>query len=604
VSGSTFDPSVAGVGTHAVNYSVTITGGCVTDTTIDIAVNPLPVLTLGSYGPTCVTASPLSLSGLPAGGTWSGAGVSGSTFTPSVAGAGTIWIYYSYTDENGCSSVDSTAIVVNEIPRLDPGTYGPLCVSASPVFLQGTPEGGTWSGTGVSGSTFDPSVAGVGTHAVNYSVTITGGCVTDTTIDIEVKPLPNLDLGTYEPLCEEDEIITLTATPMGGTWSGTGTNGSTFNPALAGLGVHVLTYHYTDAFGCSAVQEVSIQVNRCAGINACTLTQGYYGSTNGKSCDEDSLYRNAVSIIKKLLTPSPIVIGSGARTLTINVADSARLNAVMPGGGTPFSFSHTGNITLQSSQFSLYKTSRGKINNILLSQTIALALNVRIKPDLAPFVLENGYIHTQKLLTCQNTDLPSLVTCEEDSMAIRAWLMIPSVVNYLLANSSGTVADLLALANEVLGRTKVPGQAGAGGTVVPSLANIVAQVDIINNAFDQCRIFLGYFPTLNLCISSSLRSAQQEEAQGSVVIKTLEIKVFPNPFGTTLNFNIQTPEKTKVTIELFDLQGKLLMQEYIGEFQSQENRIIQMKAPVVSAPILYRVTTSKKVFSGVLLPSR
>ena len=572
--------------------------------TYPVIVHPLPIVTAGSYGPTCVTASPLSLSGLPAGGTWSGAGVSGSTFTPSVAGAGTIWIYYSYTDENGCSSVDSTAIVVNEIPRLDPGTCGPLCVSASPVFLQGTPAGGTWSGTGVSGSTFDPSVAGVGTHAVNYSVTITGGCVTDTTIEIEVKPLPNLDLGTYEPLCEEDEIITLTATPTGGTWSGTGTNGSTFNPALAGLGVHVLTYHYTDAFGCSAVQEVSIQVNRCAGINACTLTQGYYGSSNGKSCDEDSLYRNAVSIIKKLLTPSPIVIGSGARTLTITVADSARLNAVMPGGGTPFSFSHTGNITLQSSQFSLYKTSRGKINNILLSQTIALALNVRIKPDLAPFVLENGYIHTQRLRTCQNADLPSLVTCEEDSMAIRAWLMIPSVVNYLLANSGGTVADLLALANEVLGRTKVPGQAGAGGTVVPSLANIVAQVDIINNAFDQCRIFLGFFPTLNLCTSSSLRAAQQEEAQVSVVIKTLEVKVFPNPFGTTLNFNIQTPEKTKVTIELFDLQGKLLTQEYIGEFQSQENRIIQMKAPVVSAPILYRVTTSKKVFSGVLLPSR
>ena len=566
--------------------------------TYPVIVHPLPIVTAGSYGPTCVTASPLSLSGLPAGGTWSGSGVSGSMFTPSVAGAGTIRVYYSYTDENGCSSVDSTEIVVNEIPRLDPGTYGPLCVSASPVFLQGTPAGGTWSGTGVSG------VAGVGTHAVNYSVTITGGCVTDTTIEIEVKPLPNLDLGTYEPLCEEDEIITLTATPTGGTWSGTGTNGSTFNPALAGLGVHVLTYHYTDAFGCSAVQEVSIQVNRCAGINACTLTQGYYGSSNGKSCDEDSLYRNAVSIIKKLLTPSPSVIGSGARTLTITVADSARLNAVMPGGGTPFSFSHTGNITLQSSQFSLYKTSRGKINNILLSQTIALALNVRIKPDLAPFVLENGYIHTQRLRTCQNADLPSLVTCEEDSMAIRAWLMIPSVVNYLLANSGGTVADLLALANEVLGRTKVPGQAGAGGTVVPSLANIVAQVDIINNAFDQCRIFLGFFPTLNLCTSSSLRAAQQEEAQVSVVIKTLEVKVFPNPFGTTLNFNIQTPEKTKVTIELFDLQGKLLTQEYIGEFQSQENRIIQMKAPVVSAPILYRVTTSKKVFSGVLLPSR
>ena len=572
--------------------------------TYPVKVNPLPLIDAGQFDPTCLTAIPISLNGFPAGGIWSGVGVDSGFFIPSTAGAGTYVLYYSFTDSNVCSSVDSTEIVVNDIPQLDPGTYGPLCVSASPVFLQGTPTGGTWSGTGVSGSTFDPSVAGVGTHAVNYSVTITGGCVTDTTIAIQVKPLPALVLGSYDPLCEEDEIITLTATPTGGTWSGNGVSGSTFNPALAGLGVHVLTYHFTDGFGCSAVQEVSIQVDRCAGINACTLTQGYYGSTNGNSCDEDSLYRNAVSIIKKLLTPSPIVIGSGARTLTITVADSARLNAVMPGGGTPFTFSHTGNITLQSSQFSLYKTARGKINNILLSQTIALALNVRIKPDLAPFVLENGYIHTQKLRTCQNTDLPSLVTCEEDPMAIRAWLMIPSVVNYLQANSDGTVADLLVLANEVLGRTKLPGQAGAGGTVVPSLADIVAQVDIINNAFDQCRIFLGFFPTLSLCTSSSLKAAQQEEAQASVVIKTLEVKVFPNPFGTTLNFNIQTPEKTKVTIELFDLQGKLLTQEYIGEFQAQESRIIQLKAPVVSAPILYRVTTSKKVFSGVLLPSR
>lgn len=570
--------------------------------TYPVKVNPLPLIDAGQFDPTCLTAIPISLNGFPAGGIWSGIGVDSGFFIPSMAGAGTHVLYYSYTDANGCSSIDSTDIVVNEIPRLDPGSYGPLCVSASPVFLQGTPTGGAWSGPGVSGSTFDPSVAGVGTHPVKYSITVTGGCVTDTTIQIEVKPLPNLVLGTYAPLCVEGETISLAATPSGGTWSGPGVSGSTFNPTLAGVGTHVLTYYFADAFGCSAVRELTIQVDRCAGINACTLTQGYYGSTNGQSCDGDSLYRNAVSIIKKLLTPSPIVIGSGGRTLTISVSDSARLNAVMPGGGTPFSFSHTGNITLQSSQFSLYRTSRGKINNILLSQTITLALNARIKDDLLPFELKNGYLHTQRISNCIGGT--GLITCQQDPMAIRAWLMVPSVVNYLRATSGGTVADLLALANAVLGRTKLPGQAGAGGTVVPTLGDIIMQIDVINNAFDQCRVFLGYFPALNLCVSSSLKAALQEEAQQPTIIKVLEVKVFPNPFGATLNFNIQTPEKTKIKIELFDWQGKLLMQDFFGELQPQESRLIQLKAPVVATPILYRVTTSKKIFSGILLPSR
>ena len=150
--------------------------------------------------------------------------------------------------------------------------------------------------------------------------------------------------------------------------------------------------------------------------------------------------------------------------------------------------------------------------SILLSQTITLALNVRIKDDLAPFELKNGYLHTQRNRSCSGGN--GLVTCQEDPLAIKAWQMIPSVVNYLTANSTGTVNDLLALANTVLGRTKVPGQSGLSGTVVPSLSDIVAQIDVINNAFDQCRIFLGYFPTMNLCQIVSLRMEAAAEKIG------------------------------------------------------------------------------------------
>ncbi|HET6991510.1 MAG TPA: T9SS type A sorting domain-containing protein, partial [Bacteroidia bacterium] len=49
----------------------------------------------------------------PAGGTWSGVGVSGNTFTPSTAGPGTHVCTYTYLDQYGCTSTATTSIFVN-----------------------------------------------------------------------------------------------------------------------------------------------------------------------------------------------------------------------------------------------------------------------------------------------------------------------------------------------------------------------------------------------------------------------------------------------------------------------------------------------------------
>ena len=53
-----------------------------------------------------------------AGGTYSGTGVSSNSFDPSTAGVGTHKIYYTYTDGNGCTNVDSTDQVVNGQPTV------------------------------------------------------------------------------------------------------------------------------------------------------------------------------------------------------------------------------------------------------------------------------------------------------------------------------------------------------------------------------------------------------------------------------------------------------------------------------------------------------
>ena len=127
-----------------------------------------PTVTLDPAGPLCIDASAIQLNGQPAGGTYSGTGVSATgLFDPATAGVGSHVITYSFTDPNGCPGSAQITIVVNGLPTvtLDPG--GPLCVTAAAIQLNGQPAGGTYSGTGVSASgLFDPATAGAGSHVI------------------------------------------------------------------------------------------------------------------------------------------------------------------------------------------------------------------------------------------------------------------------------------------------------------------------------------------------------------------------------------------------------------------------------------------------------
>ena len=94
-----------------------------------------------------------------------GIGVTGNKFDPSV---GTQELTYTYTNANGCTNFDKTTITVNPLPTVVAGSYGPVCVDAADVTLTGSPAGGTWSGIGVTGNKFDPSVGDTGTDLYLY----------------------------------------------------------------------------------------------------------------------------------------------------------------------------------------------------------------------------------------------------------------------------------------------------------------------------------------------------------------------------------------------------------------------------------------------------
>ncbi len=62
-------------------------------------------------------------------------------------------------------------------------------------------------------------------------------------------------------LCIEDGAINITASLGGGTFNGNGVSGTSFNPANAGVGNHLITYNYTDpTTGCQLFATASIEV--------------------------------------------------------------------------------------------------------------------------------------------------------------------------------------------------------------------------------------------------------------------------------------------------------------------------------------------------------
>jgi len=88
--------------------------GCDSVYVLYLNFNDLPLVSLNGLDTFyCVYHDVAVMSGLPAGGTFSGQGVNSNEFNPSLAGIGTWPVVYSYTDGNGCNNSDTVWVEVD-----------------------------------------------------------------------------------------------------------------------------------------------------------------------------------------------------------------------------------------------------------------------------------------------------------------------------------------------------------------------------------------------------------------------------------------------------------------------------------------------------------
>jgi hypothetical protein len=278
--------------------------------------NSSTAFSLGSLDTMCVSGGNQSLTGLasPAGGTFSGTGVTGgNTFSPSTAGTGTFTI--TYTDPTGCSATDKVTVLSTPVLNFGSIPSSQLCSgNNSNISIVGTgfPSGGNFSGNGVSGTNFNPDVAGPGSTIITYTVT---GCGSATGI-IKVNETPEVTFfGLASSYCSNASDVALTGFPIGGVFSGPGINGSTFQPSNVSVGNNKsITYTYTGADGCQNTSTSTTNVLQAPSVTI-TLTP----DQNNYSNQEDSVLIGGTQI-----NPSNggtiVVTGNGVSTGTNNVS--------------------------------------------------------------------------------------------------------------------------------------------------------------------------------------------------------------------------------------------------------------------------------------------
>jgi hypothetical protein len=141
------------------------------------------------------------------------------TYTPGALDAGNTIVITATTNSAGagCDSVFQTySLTVNPAPAASfSGLNSPYCLTDASINLVPDLSGGFFTGTGVSGNTFNPSIAGQGVHVITYNIT-SGGCSNSSTQTITVNPIVDPVFNPLPPICTGDPAPLLPSVSQNG----------------------------------------------------------------------------------------------------------------------------------------------------------------------------------------------------------------------------------------------------------------------------------------------------------------------------------------------------------------------------------------------------
>lgn len=275
------------------------TSGTVYITDVPLALKPI--------ADQCNYNNAITLSARPAGGTWSGKGVTNNTqgiFDPAIAGAGSHKL--TYTPPVGCLSNGKITVKVHAKPlaTLAVDEEYTVCPKASisiPLTVKAVPNCSyQWLYREHSDRPFtylsENSVTMNASLRGEYQVMVYNQtCETlsdtiiifDESVDIQTKPIGSI--------CgSPPEGILLNAIPTGGTWIGTGVSNNYFFTDNLSEGNYTLNYRYISSRACTYEAQATVKLERLVPPlikrlgNLCK--EGSVELSLGSAADQEAIY--------------------------------------------------------------------------------------------------------------------------------------------------------------------------------------------------------------------------------------------------------------------------------------------------------------------------
>ena len=206
----------------------------------------------------CLGDAPVTLVPVVSGGTFSGQGIVGETFSPSEVPVGDFTIGYTLISDAGCEYSFIQSVSIREF---SPANFVDLnstyCTTDDLVDLNPVSLGGVFTGPVLLNS-FDPNISpGL------YNITYTTGvdvCSASETQTVEVLASLSSEFILSPAFCASSLAEQMVPDVAGGVFSGTSVNGDTFNPAQAIIGDNEVTYTLAQANGCVSTTTQVIAV--------------------------------------------------------------------------------------------------------------------------------------------------------------------------------------------------------------------------------------------------------------------------------------------------------------------------------------------------------
>ena len=312
--------------------SVTITSdeGCSTSESIDLIIYETPIVNLSAQvSEICITDS-LILTSTPGYNdySWTPSSISGNTDVYFPTSSSEDMISLTVTGEGGCTSSDSLAIQVFDLPVVNLGVdNSEICIGES-ISLNTNPGyiNYDWSPSSISSNADTYTPTSLTDNQISVTITGDGGCTSSDNLDLTIYDLPIVNLSiddTY--LCMGESLVVSANSGYNNyAWTPSSISGNTDVYFPTSSSEDMISLTVTGEGGCTSSDSLAIQVFDLPVVNL--------GVDNSEICIGESISLNTnPGYINYDWSPSSI--SSNADTYTPTSLTDNQISVTITGDG-------------------------------------------------------------------------------------------------------------------------------------------------------------------------------------------------------------------------------------------------------------------------------